>query len=173
LKTDGDPKALLRSIAAAVNSVDPDMPLAGAKTVDEIIDESLAINRFSVVLFASFGSLGLVLAAIGIYGVTSFGVAERTREFGVCLALGAQRSKVMSSVLKEGTALALIGGLLGLVGAFLVRRAMQITLFDIPAIDVRVFATIFFLLLISAWLACLMPAWRASRVEPLQALRHD
>jgi putative ABC transport system permease protein len=173
LKTDGEPKRLLRSIAAAVNSLDPDMPLAGAKTVDEIVDESLAINRFSVVLFASFGGLGLLLAAIGIYGVTSFGVAERTREFGVCLALGAQRSKVMSLVLKEGTALALIGGLLGLVGAFLVRRAMQITLFDVPAIDVRVFATIFFLLLISAWLACLIPAWRASRVEPLQALRHD
>jgi putative ABC transport system permease protein len=173
LKTDGDPKALLRSIAAAVNSVDPDMPLAGAKTVDEIIDESLAINRFSVVLFASFASLGLLLAAIGIYGVASFGVAERTREFGVCLALGAQRSRVMSSVLKEGTALALIGGLLGLIGALLVRRAMQITLFDVPAIDVRVFATIFFLLLISAWLACLIPAWRASRVEPMQALRYD
>jgi putative ABC transport system permease protein len=120
-----------------------------------------------------FGSLGLVLAAIGIYRVTSFGVAERTREFGVCLALGAQRSKVMSLVLKEGTALALIGGLLGLVGAFLVRRAMQMTLFDVPAIDVRVFATIFFLSLISAWLAYLIPAWRASRVEPLRALRHD
>jgi putative ABC transport system permease protein len=173
LKTDGDPKALLRSIAAAVNAVDPDMPLAGAKTVDEIIDESLAINRFSVVLFASFGSLGLVLAAIGIYGVTSFGVAERTREFGVCLALGAQRSRVMSAVLREGTALALIGGVFGLIGALLVRRAMQITLFDVPAIDVRVFATIFLLLLISAWLACLIPAWRASRVEPLHALRYD
>jgi putative ABC transport system permease protein len=79
----------------------------------------------------------------------------------------------MSLVLKEGTALALIGGLLGLVGAFLVRRAMQMTLFDVPAIDVRVFATIFFLLLISAWLVCLIPAWRASRVEPLRALRHD
>jgi putative ABC transport system permease protein len=79
----------------------------------------------------------------------------------------------MSSVLEEATALALIGGLLGLVGAFLVRRAMQMTLFDVPAIDVRVFATIFFLLLISAWLAYLIPAWRASRVEPLRALRHD
>jgi putative ABC transport system permease protein len=82
LKTDGDPKALLRSIAAAVNSVDPDMPLAGTRTVDEIIDESLAIPRFSVVLFAGFGSLGLLLAAIGIYGVMSFGVAERTRDSG-------------------------------------------------------------------------------------------
>lgn len=173
LKTDGHPKVLLRSLAAAVNSVDADMPVAGATTVDEIIDESLAINRFSVVLFASFGSLGLVLATIGIYGVTSFGVAERTREFGICLALGAQRSTVMRSVLKEGTALAVIGGLLGLTGALLVRRAMQITLFDVPAIDVRVFATIFVLLLVSAWLACAIPAWRASRVEPLQALRHD
>jgi putative ABC transport system permease protein len=173
LKTDGDPKALLRRIAAAVNAVDPDMPLAGAKTVDEIIAESLAINRFSVVLFVSFGTLGLLLAAIGIYGVMSFGVAERTYEFGVCLALGAQRSNVVRVVLKEGTVLALIGGLFGLIGAFLVRRAMQITLFDVPAIDVRVFATIFFLLLIAAWLACLIPAWRASTVEPLQALRHD
>jgi putative ABC transport system permease protein len=79
----------------------------------------------------------------------------------------------VSVVLKEGTVLALIGGLFGLIGAFLVRRAMQITLFDAPAIDVRVFATIFFLLLISAWLACLIPAWRASKVEPPQALRHE
>jgi putative ABC transport system permease protein len=173
LKTGGDPKALLRSIAAAVNSVDPDMPLAGTRTVDEIIDESLAIPRFSVVLFAGFGSLGLLLAAIGIYGVMSFGVAERTREFGVRLALGARRSRVISAVIKEGTTLALLGGMLGLIGALLVRRAMQITLFDVPAIDVRVFATTFCLLLISAWMACLIPAWRASRVEPLQALRHD
>jgi putative ABC transport system permease protein len=173
LKTDGDPTALLRSIAAAVNAVDPDMPLAGARTVDQIIDESLAISRFGMVLFASFGSLGLLLAAIGIYGVMSFGVAERTHEFGVRLTLGAQRSTIMSGVLEEGTALALSGGCAGLIGAFLVRRAMQVTLFDVPAIDVRVFATIFVALLVSAWLACLMPAWRAISAEPRQALRHN
>ena len=173
LKTDSNPKAFLRSIAAAVNSVDPDMPLGGAKTVDEIISESLAIPRFSVVLFASFGALGLLLAAVGIYGVMAFGVAQRTHEFGVRIALGAQRSRVIGLVLKEGTTLALIGGLIGLIGAYLVRRAMQITLFDVPAVDVRAFGAMFLLLLVAALVACLVPALRASRVEPLEALRHD
>jgi putative ABC transport system permease protein len=173
LTTDGNPKAFLRSIAAAVNSVDADMPLGGAKTVDEIISESLAIPRFSVVLFASFGALGLLLAAVGIYGVMAFGVAQRTHEFGVRIALGAQRSRVIGLVLKEGTSLALIGGLIGLIGAYLVRRAMQITLFGVPAIDVRAFGAMFLLLLVAALVACLVPALRASRVEPLEALRHD
>ena len=173
LKTDGNPKAYLRSIAAAVNSVDADMPLAGAKTVDEIINESLAIPRFSVVLFANFGALGLLLAAVGIYGVMAFGVAQRTHEFGVRIALGAQRSRVIGLVLKEGTTLAVIGGLIGLIGAYLVRRAMQITLFGVPAVDVRAFGAMFLLLLVAALVACLVPALRASRIEPLEALRHD
>jgi putative ABC transport system permease protein len=137
LRTDRNPKAVLRSVAAAVNSVDEDMPLGGAKTVDEIVNESLAIDRFSVVLFASFGALGLLLAAVGIYGVMSFGVAQRTQEFGVRMALGAQRSRIVGLVFREGTVLAIIGGLIGLVGAFLVRRAMQITLFGVPTVDVR------------------------------------
>ena len=173
LRTDGNPKAVLRSVAAAVNSVDADIPLGGAKTVDEIVSESLAIDRFSVVLFASFGALGLLLAAVGIYGVMAFGVAQRTHEFGVRIALGAQRSRVVRLVLKEGTALAVIGGLIGLGGAYMVRRAMQITLFGVPAVDVRAFGAMFLLLLIAAWLACLVPALGASRVEPLEALRHD
>jgi putative ABC transport system permease protein len=173
LKTDGNPKAFLKSIAAAVNSVDADMPLGGAKTVDEIISESLAIDRFSVVLFACFGALGLLLAAVGIYGVMAFGVAQRTHEFGVRIALGAKQSRVIGLVLKEGTVLAVIGGLIGLVGAYVVRRAMQITLFGVPAIDVRAFGAMFLLLLITALLACLLPALRASRVEPLEALRSE
>ena len=173
LRTDGDPKAVITSVASAVNSVDPDMPLAGVRTVDEIAGESLAIDRFSVFLFASFGALGLLLAAVGIYGVMAFGVAQRTHEFGVRIALGAQRVRVIRSVLREGTALALIGGLAGLGGGYLVGRAMQTTLFGVPALDVRAFAAVFFLLLISAWLACLVPALRASRIEPLEALRHE
>ena len=173
LKTAGDPKAFLKSIAAAVNSVDADMPLAGARTIDEIVNESLAIDRFSVVLFASFGALGLLLAAVGIYGVMSFGVAQRTHEFGIRIALGAKRSRIIGLVLKEGTALAVIGGLIGLVGAFMVRRVMQLTLFGVPAVDVSAFAAMFMLLLIAAWVACLIPAWRASRVEPLEALRSE
>ena len=173
LRTDGDPKASINSVAAAVNSVDPDMPLAGVETVDEIVGESLAIDRFSVVLFASFGALGLLLAAVGIYGVTAFGVAQRTHEFGVRIALGAQRSRVLRLVMREATALAVIGGAIGFVGAYLVGRAMQTTLYGVPALDPRAFGVVFVLLLVSAWIACLIPAWRASRVEPLDALRHE
>lgn len=173
VRTDGDPKSVIKSIAAAVNSVDPDLPLAGVKTVDEIISESLAIDRFSVVLFSSFGVLGLLLAGVGIYGVMSFTVAQRTQEFGVRMALGAQRSRVVSLVLKEGTMLAVIGALIGLGGAYLVGRAMQSTLYGVGAMDARAFGAVACVLLVAALLACLVPAWRASRVEPIVALRYE
>jgi putative ABC transport system permease protein len=173
LRTDGDPNRVVNSVAAAVNSVDPDMPLAGVKTVDEIVGDSLAIDRFSVVLFASFAALGLLLAAVGIYGVTAFGVAQRTHEFGVRIALGAQRSRVIRLVMKEATTLAVIGGVTGFVGAYVVGRLMQSTLYGVSALDVRAFGGVFALLLVSAWVACLIPALRASRVEPLVALRHE
>jgi putative ABC transport system permease protein len=173
VKTAGDPKAVVPSIASAVNSVDPEIPLAGVRTVDEIVGESLSIDRFSVVLFGSFAVLGLLLAAVGIYGVTAFGVAQRTHEFGVRIALGAQRVRVVRLVLKEGTILAVTGGLIGLVGAYLMGRAMQTTLYGVPALDLSAFSAVFVLLLLAAWAACLVPALRASRIEPLDALRHE
>ena len=173
IRTDHNPKTVIKSIAAAVNSVDPDLPLAGVRTIDEIVSESLAINRFSVVLFASFGVLGLMLAAVGIYGVMAFAVAQRTKEFGVRMALGAQRSRVVKMVLKEGTILAIGGTVIGLCGAYLVGRAMQSTLYGVEALDVRSFAAVSLLLLVAALLACLFPALRASRVEPLVALRYE
>ena len=173
VKTAGDPTAVVPSIAAAVNSIDPDMPLAGVRTVEEIVGESRSIDRFSVVLFGSFAVLGLLLAAVGIYGVTAFGVAQRTHEFGVRIALGAQRVRVIRLVLKEGTILAVTGGLIGLLGAYLVGRAMQANLYGVPALDVGAFGAVFVLLLIAAWVACLVPALRASRIEPLDALRHE
>lgn len=173
IKTSHDPKSFLNSLSAAVSSVDRDLPLAGVRTVDEIVSESLAIDRFSVVLFASFGALGLILAAIGIYGVMAFAVVQRTHEFGIRMALGAQRSRVINQVLKEGTILALGGTVIGLGGAYLVGRAMQSTLFGVQAFDVRAFGAISVLLLVAALVACLFPAWRASRVEPLEALRYE
>jgi putative ABC transport system permease protein len=173
IRTSGEPKAVIKSIAAAVNAVDQDLPLADVQTIDEIVSESLAIDRFSVVLFASFGLLGLVLAAVGIYGVMAYAVSQRTHEFGVRMALGAQRSRVINMVLKEGTILAVSGTVLGLGGAYLVGRAMQSTLYGVGAFDVRAFSAVSFLLLVAALLACLFPAWRASRVEPLEALRYE
>jgi putative ABC transport system permease protein len=173
VRTEGEPKAVTKSVAGAVNSVDPDLPLAGVKTIDEIVSESLAIDRFSMVLFSSFGLLGLLLAAVGIYGVMAFGVAQRTHEFGIRMALGAQRSGVVGLVLKEGTIVAVVGAVIGLGGAYLVGRAMQSTLYGVGAMDAIAVGTTAALLLIVALLACLVPALRASRVEPMTALRDE
>jgi predicted permease len=173
VKTSGDPKSVIKSIGAAVNSVDPDLPLAGVRTLDEIVDEVLAIDRFGVVLFSCFGVLGLILSAVGIHGVMAFAVAQRTHEFGVRMALGAQRARVINQVLKEGTILALSGAAIGLVGAYLVGRAMQLMLFGVGALDVLAFGGVSLLLLAAALLACFVPAWRASRVDPLVALRYE
>jgi putative ABC transport system permease protein len=173
VKTEGDPKSVIKSIDAAVSSVDPDLPLAGVRTVDELIDEALAIDRFTVVLFSCFGALGLLLAAVGIYGVMAFGVGQRTHEMGIRLALGAQRWRVIKLVLKEGTILAITGSAIGLIGAYLVGRAMESTLYGVGAFDARAFGAAALLLLIVAMSACLFPARRASRVEPLEALRYE
>jgi len=173
LRTEGDPKAVITSVASAINSVDPDLPLAGVKTIDEIVSESLAIDRFTMVLFSSFGLLGLILAGVGIYGVMAFGVAQRTQEFGVRMALGAQRSQVVKLVLREGSVVAVVGAFIGLGGAYLVGRAMQSTLYGVGAMDALAVGGTCALLLAVALFACLVPALRASRVEPMAALRDE
>jgi putative ABC transport system permease protein len=173
VRTEGDPRSVITSVASAINSVDPDLPLAGVRTIDEIVSEALAIDRFSMVLFASFGLLGLVLAGVGIYGVMAFGVAQRTQEFGVRMALGARRSHVLKLVMKEGTIVAVIGAAIGLGGAYLVGRAMQSTLYGVGAMDGFAVGGTAALLLFVAGLACLIPALRASRVEPMVALRDE
>ena len=171
VRTEGDPRGIITSVAGAINAVDPDLPLAGVKTVDEIVNDSLAIDRFTMVLFASFGLLGLVLAAVGIYGVMAFGVAQRTQEFGIRMALGAQRSQVIRLVLREGTIVAVVGAFIGLGGAYLVGRAMQSTLYGVGAMDGFAIGGTAVLLLVVALVACLVPALRASRVQPMVALR--
>lgn len=173
VRTDGNPRSVITSVASAINAVDPDLPLAGVKTIDEIVSEALAIDRFSMVLFASFGLLGLMLAGVGIYGVMAFGVAQRTQEFGVRMALGAQRSQVVRLVLQEGAIVAVVGACIGLGGAYLVGRAMQSTLYGVGAMDGYAVGGTAVLLLIVACLACLVPAFRASRVEPMVALRDE
>jgi putative ABC transport system permease protein len=173
VRTEGEPRSAITSVASAVNSVDPDLPLAGVKTIDEIVKESLAIDRFSMVLFASFGLLGLALAGVGIYGVMAFGVAQRTQEFGVRMALGAQRAHVVRLVLREGTIVAVVGAVIGLGGAYLVGRAMRSTLYGVGAMDGFAVGGTAVLLLVVACLACLIPAVRASRVEPMVALRNE
>jgi predicted permease len=171
VRTAGDPVGMTRSIAAAVNSIDPDLPLAGVKTMEQHVSEVLAVDRFGMVLYGSFAALALLLAAIGIYGVMAFAVTQRTHEFGLRMALGAGAANILSMVLREGGTLAFIGLVFGLGGAYLVGRAMQTTLYGVSALDVGAFGAAAFVLLVAALLACYVPALRASKVDPMTALK--
>ena len=173
VRTHGDPHQAVRSLATAVNKVDPDIPIAGVKTMEELAGESLAVDRLGMLLFASFAVLGMVLSAIGIYGVMAFAVSQRTQEFGVRIALGAQRARVISMVLREGALLAAIGSVIGLAGAYLTGRALQTTLYGVEALDLQAFLVVAFVLLVAALIASLLPALRASRVDPIEALRSE
>jgi len=171
VRTAGDPDGMTRSIAAAVNSIDPDLPLAGVKTMDQQVSEVLEIDRFGMVVYGSFAVLALLLAAVGIYGVMAFAVAQRTHEFGVRMALGARGANILSMVLREGGTLAFIGLVFGLGGAYLVGRAMQSTLYGVSAMDIGSFGAAAFVLLVAALMACYVPARRASKVDPMTALK--
>ena len=173
VRTAGDPASLTRSLAAAVNSIDPDIPLAGVTTMDQIVSESLAVDRFGMALYQSFAALALLLAAVGIYGMMAFAVSQRIHEIGVRMALGAGRAQIFGLILREGGILALVGIAVGLVGAYLVGRAMQATLYGVGALDPIVFSAVALVLLLAAMLACVFPARHASKVDPIVALRQE
>jgi putative ABC transport system permease protein len=169
----GDPANLSRGIADIVQSMDPNLPLAQVKTMDEIIDESMAGDRFEAFLFGGFAVIALFLATLGIYGVMSFAVAQRTHEIGLRMALGAGTKRVLSLVLREGMILAGIGLVLGLGGAYFVGRVMHSLVYNVSTIDFTAFTTVAAILMASALLACYVPARRATRVDPMQALRQE
>ncbi|HXU09464.1 MAG TPA: FtsX-like permease family protein, partial [Blastocatellia bacterium] len=173
VRTTNKPERLTNSLATTINTFDPDLPLAGVKTLDQILNESLSFDRFGAVLYGTFAALALLLAAIGIYGVMSFGVAQRTREFGIRMALGAGAGRIRRSVLEEGLALALAGLTLGLGCTYFVGRAMQSMLYGVGAFDVVAFGGVAIILLVTAALACYIPARRASRVDPMISLRAE
>ena len=125
IRTTGDPEALRKSVGAIITSMDPNLPMANVKTMDQIVDETFLEDRSVSGLFAVFAVAALLLAAIGIYGVMSFSVAQRTHEIGLRMALGADRSNVMRLILREGLILALLGLAVGLLGGVLVGRAVQ------------------------------------------------
>ena len=162
-----------RSIAAAVHSVDPEVALARPKTLDQIRDETMANERFMLILFGSFAVVALFLAALGIYGVMAFSVAQRSHEIALRMALGATPNRVVALVVREGATLAAIGQGLGLVGAYFVGRAMQSMLFGVRALDVSAFLSVGVVLLATAVLACYLPARRAASMEPMQVLRSE
>jgi putative ABC transport system permease protein len=173
VRTAGDPASVQQSLAAVIRSVDPDLPMADVKTMDQLVHESLAGDRFSTALFGSFAGVALLLAAVGIYGVMSFVVSQRTHEIGLRMALGAGRARVLWQILREGIGTALVGIVVGSFGAYWVGRAMQGMVFGVGTIDPVAFTIVALTLLTSSLVACLVPARRAASVDPMTALRQE
>jgi putative ABC transport system permease protein len=173
LRTAAEPTALQQSIAAVVRSIDPDLPMANVRTMDQIIDQTMASDRFNTALFGAFAVVALLLAAFGIYGVMSFVVVQRTHEIGLRMALGAGRTRLVRDVIREGMITALVGIVIGSAGAYGVGRAMQGMWYDVGAMDPAAFTVVAVTLLASALLACFIPARRAASVDPMAALRQQ
>jgi predicted permease len=166
------PTTLVPSMRQVVRSLDSDLPVS-FKPLDQVFASSLDQRRFSLVIFGVFGAVALLLAAMGIYGVTSYAVAQRTQEIGIRMALGARMSDVLKLVLRNGMSLALIGSVIGLAGAFAVTRVMSSLLFGVTPTDRATFIAVALLLIAVAFLACYIPARRATKVDPLVALRYE
>jgi ABC-type antimicrobial peptide transport system permease subunit len=173
VRTAGDPELMSRSIAAAVHAVDPQIAIAEPRTLDQVRSLMLADDRFIMLLFAAFACLALLLAAVGIYGVMAFTVAQREHELGLRMALGASRSRVINLVIKEALTLALIGLGIGLIGAYFVGRAMQSALFGVGKLDFGAVAAVALVLLGASLIASWLPARRAAAIEPMRALRTE
>jgi putative ABC transport system permease protein len=173
VRTQGNPLAVVAPIEQAIHTVDKDLPVYSVWTMDQLLGNSLAQRRLTLVLLSSFAALALLLAAVGVYGVIAYTVRQRTRELGIRLALGAQAGDVLRLILRQGLKLTLIGVALGLTAALALTRWMESLLFGVRPADPLTFGVIALVLLLVAICACWIPARRATRVDPLIALRSE
>src|SRR5262245_6298230 len=173
VRASGDPLQIVAAVRGQIRAVDTEMPIFNLQMMERLIDKSVAPRRFNMLLLGAFALVGLALAAVGLYGVMSYTVTQRTHEIGVRMAMGAQTGDVLRQIIGEGMKLALIGALLGLGGALALTRLLKTLLFGVSAIDPPTFIAIAALLIMMALLACWIPARRATKVDPLLALRHD
>lgn len=173
IRTQGDPLSLAPAVRREVQAMDPDQPVATIRTMEDWIARSVATPRYRTMLLGLFAALAMVLAATGIYGVLSYSVAQRTHEIGVRMALGARHADVLGLVVRQGMLLVAIGLALGLTGAFALTRVMESLLFGVTAKDPITFVIVAGLLSVVALIACYVPARRATKVDPLTALRYE
>lgn len=172
-RTDVEPLSLTPAVRGQISALNKDQPVFNVRTMDEIVAQSIAPRRFSMLLLAVFAVVALALASIGIYGMMSYSVAQRTREIGLRMTLGAQRGNVLRLVIGHGMKLALAGVALGLIAALALTRTMKNLLFGVSATDPLTFVAIALLLALVALLACWVPARRATKVDPMVALRYE
>ena len=173
IRTQGEPAALANAARNVISALDPEQPVADVRTMENLIGTSVARSRFNTLLLTIFAVVALLLAGLGIYGVMAYSVAQRMREIGVRMALGARKSDVLRLVVRRGMMLALSGVALGVVASFALTRLMETLLFNVSATDPLTFAGIPLLLVFVALLACLIPARRAAKVDPMVALRYE
>ncbi|HEV2706869.1 MAG TPA: ABC transporter permease [Pyrinomonadaceae bacterium] len=173
MRTNGDPTALAAAAQREIQAIDKDQPVADVRTMESWVGESISRARFGTMLLTVFAGVALVLAAVGIYGVMSYSVTQRTHEIGIRIALGAQTRDVLRLVVGQGMLLIIIGLVLGLVAAYALTRVMTSMLYGVSATDPLTFASISVLLASIALLACYIPARRATRVDPMIALRYE
>jgi putative ABC transport system permease protein len=173
IRTSGDPLNTVAAVRNEIRSIDKGIPVFNVKTMNDVLATSVAPQRMSMLLLSAFAAVALLLAMIGIYGVTAYYVTQRTQEIGIRIALGAQVGDVLKLVLKNGMALALIGVVLGLAGAYALTRLMTSLLFAVKPTDTATFLIVSLCLLVTAFIACYLPARRATKVDPLVALRYE
>jgi putative ABC transport system permease protein len=173
LRTDGNAMALADGVRNRIHLVQPNQPVQNIQDVAELVSQSVATRRYTLLLVGVFAAIGLLLAAIGVYGVISYATSQRAREFGIRIALGATRGRVVSYVLRRSVVLTTLGSLVGILGALLLTRSLSSLLFEVSPLDVLSFAAAVVLLVLVSIGASLLPAWRASRVDPIVAMQGE
>ncbi|HEV7472695.1 MAG TPA: FtsX-like permease family protein, partial [Pyrinomonadaceae bacterium] len=173
VRTSADPEALAPTLRREVLSVDPDQPVYEVQTMEAVIDKAVSYQRLNMQLLGIFATLAMTLAVIGIYSVMSYQVSQHTREIGIRMALGAQPRHVLRLILRQGLTLTFIGVVLGVAGAFALTRLLGSLLFGVTTTDPITYVVVSLLLTLVALLACIVPARRATKVDPLLALRYQ
>jgi ABC-type antimicrobial peptide transport system permease subunit len=165
--------ALADGVRDRIHAVEPNQPVQNIQNVADLVSESVATRRYTLVILGAFAAVGLLLAAVGVYGVISYVTSQRAREFGIRIALGATRGRVVSQVLRGSAVLTAFGAVTGIAGSLVLRRSLSSLFFEVSPLDLLSFLGAVVLLALVSIGASLLPAWRAARVDPIVAMQSE